>query len=131
MRHRQTKGPETDRSDLTNRATSRLYLQLTAQGFVSLKRPYSSTRAVRARTAELTKQNRARRKTLQPQNNPQSKSDTKRPGLIRRSLKVCENVGMPRGGSLPGTAQEQCFPAETNFAGQVEAIFNEFLSERA
>ena len=28
MRHRQTKGPDTDRPDLNNRATSRLYSQL-------------------------------------------------------------------------------------------------------
>ena len=28
MRHRQTKGPETDRPDLTHRATSRLYRSL-------------------------------------------------------------------------------------------------------
>jgi hypothetical protein len=104
-------------------------LQLTAQGCVLPKRPYSSARAVRARTVEQTKQNRARRKTLQPQNNPQSKFDTKRPGLIIRSLKVCENGGMPRGGSLHVTAQEQCFPAEIN--GQVEGIFKESLSERA
>jgi hypothetical protein len=27
-------------------------------------------------------------------------------------FKVCENGRMPRVGSLPGTAQEQCFPAE-------------------
>jgi hypothetical protein len=55
-----------------------------------------------------------------PKNNPQSKSDTKAE-LDQTFPKVCESGGMP---------QQRC-PFETKFAGQVEGIFNESLSERA